>query len=163
MDRPDDPTVQKLWASFMQFRKVHWHQVSAATGCTPGEVRVLLCIERSVNPESPLVKVSAISKLLDVTSPTVTQMLKPLEAKDLVERGIDPTDRRVVGIRLTEKGVEVTQKVMEGFNEAFQGLAEYLGSEQSDQLAELLMKVCTYFSERDVRLKQEQWSGVNRV
>jgi DNA-binding transcriptional ArsR family regulator len=41
---------------------------------------------------------------LNVTSPTVTQHINSLEAQELVERHADPADRRVVRIRLSDKG-----------------------------------------------------------
>src|SRR6266568_1371328 len=141
-----DATAQKLFRSFMQFNKAEWHQRSIA-GCTPSEIRVLFCIRKGVKPDTLEIKVSEISKMLHVTSPTITQLLKGLEANGLVTRHIDPTDRRAVGIALTEKGEMVTQQAADAFSASFEGLVEYLGEEQSYQLAELLSKVFRYFKE----------------
>lgn len=104
-------------------------------------------------------KVSDISKLLRVTPPTVTQILKGLEADGLVEREIDPTDRRVAFIKLTKKGELVTVKAREASLADFEGLVEYLGEERSNQLADLLTDVFAYFHEREASLHQAQWSG----
>src|SRR6266487_5483779 len=109
MEISADPTAQKLLRSFMQFSKAEWHKQTVA-GCKPSGIRVLFCIKKGMNPDTPEMKVSDISKLLHVTSPTVTQLIKGLEANGLVERNIDPTDRRAVGIKLTEKGEMVTQQ-----------------------------------------------------
>lgn len=87
--------------------------------------------------------------MLQVTSPTVTQLLKSLEAHDLIERHIDALDRRAVGVKLTEKGEMVAQRAADAFSASLKGLIEYLGEGQSDQLAELLFKVFQYFSERE--------------
>jgi DNA-binding MarR family transcriptional regulator len=95
-------------------------------------------------------KVSEISKLMGVTSPTTTQVLNGLEAHGLIERRIDPLDRRAIGVRLTEKGEGVAQKAREAFFARISGLVDYLGEEQSDQLANLLGKVFRYFEERQV-------------
>src|SRR5216683_6835355 len=146
-------TAQKLFRSFMQFGKAEWHQRSIA-GCTPSEIRVLFCIRGGVKPDATDIKVSEISKLLHVTSPTVTQLIKGLEANGLVERNIDPTDRRAVGIKLTQKGEMVTKKARDTFLASFHGLVEYLGEEQSNQLVELLSKVFVYFNEKEASLNQ---------
>src|SRR2546421_4160942 len=157
-----DATAQKLFRSFMQFSKAQWHQRSIA-GCTPSEIRVLFCIRKGVKPGAPDIKVSEISKLLHVTSPTVTQLLKGLEANGLIERNIDPTDRRAVGITLTEKGKMVTQQAADAFLASFQGLTEYLGEEQSNQLAELLLRASLYFRERETSMHQSPWNGDEEV
>src|SRR5713226_5929737 len=109
MDRGTNPTTQRLFNVFMQFSKVAWHQRSIA-GCTLSEIRVLFCIKRGAKPDTSEIKVSEISKMLQVTSPTVTQLLKGLEVHGLINRHIDPRDRRAVGITLTEKGEVVTQQ-----------------------------------------------------
>ena len=97
-----------------------------------------------------------------MTSPTITQLLKGLEAHGLIERHIDAIDRRAVGIKLTAKGAMVAQQAADAFVASIKGLVEYLGEEQSDQLAELLSKVFRYFSEREASLVgQVQGQGTN--
>ena len=93
-------------------------------------------------------KVSEISKQLHVTSPTVTQLVNGLEANGLIKRNSDPVDRRAVGITLTEKGERVTEQAAEAFSASIQGLIEFLGEEQSNQLTELLSKVFRYYNEQ---------------
>src|SRR5579884_3003579 len=132
--------------AFMQFHRVDWHDRSVA-GCRPSEIRVLFCVKRGAKPDS-LVTVSEIGKRLGVTSPTITQLLKGLEANGLIERHIDPADRRAVGITLTEKGERVTEQAAEAFSASLHGLIEYLGEEQSNQLAELLSRVSRYYNEK---------------
>jgi DNA-binding MarR family transcriptional regulator len=158
MENPTNPTVQKLMRAFMQFTKAGWHQRSIA-GCKPSEIRVLFCIKKGLKPDTPEMKVSEISKLLHVTSPTITQLLKGLEANGLIERNIDPTDRRAVGITLTEQGEMVTQQAAAAFTASLHGLIEYLGEEQSDQLAELLTKVFHYYNEKAASLNHSYWNG----
>jgi DNA-binding MarR family transcriptional regulator len=152
-DNTTSPTAQKLMKAFMQFDKAEWHQRTIA-GCKPSEIKVLFCIKRELRPDASELKVSEISKLLHVTSPTITQLIKGLESNGLIERHIDPSDRRAVGISLTEKGEAVTQQAADIFSTSFHGLIEYLGEEQSNQLAELLSKVFHYFHEKSAGVTQ---------
>ena len=109
-----------------------------------------MCVkEATCNSASPEIKVSEISKMMQVTSPTVTQVLNSLEASGLIERHIDPKDRRAIGVKLTSKGEMVVQKAREAFFASIRGLVEYLGEEQSSQLADLLSKVYRYYSEKE--------------
>jgi DNA-binding MarR family transcriptional regulator len=147
METFTNPTAQKLLRTFMQFGKAEWHQRTIA-GCKPSEVRVLFCLKKGVKPGAAEMKVSEISKQLQVTPPTVTQLLKGLEANGLIERHTDPLDRRAVGITLSEKGEMVTRKAADAFSSSLNGLIEYLGEEESNQLAELLERVYRYYSEQ---------------
>ena len=159
MDQNTAATEQKLLSALTQFKKLGWHQ-RAVAGCKPSEIRVLFCVKEGTNADLPEMKVSEISKHLGVTSPTITQLLKSLEAHGLVERNIDSIDRRAVGIKLTVKGRMVAQQARDAFLASIKGLVEYLGEEESNQLAELLFKAFRYFSERDASgAYQSQWKG----
>jgi DNA-binding MarR family transcriptional regulator len=154
------PITQKLMRSFMQFNKSAWHQQQrTVAGCKPSEIRVLFCIKHGCKPGLSEMKVSEISKRLLVTSPTVTQLLKGLEAHGLIERHMDLLDRRSVGVRLTEKGEDVTRQALHDLAASLEGLIEYLGEEESNQLVELLSKVFRYFSRQEANVQQSQWNG----
>ncbi|HLZ57723.1 MAG TPA: MarR family transcriptional regulator [Ktedonosporobacter sp.] len=171
MERTTNPTEVKLMRAFMQFGRAEWHQRSIA-GCKPSEIRVLFCIKKGLmagchgmksdDVKTPVeLKVSDISRLLHVTSPTVTQLLKGLEANGLVERHIDPTDRRSVGITLTRKGEQVTQQAADAFSDSFHGLMEFLGEDESNELADLLFKVSRYYHEQSAVLSS--WNGEDEL
>jgi DNA-binding MarR family transcriptional regulator len=163
MDQNTTATEQKLLSALTQFKRLGWHQ-RAVAGCKPSEIRVLFCVKEGTNADLPEMKVSEISKHMGVTSPTITQLLKSLEAHGLVERNVDPVDRRAVGIKLTVKGGMVAQQAKEAFLASIKGLVEYLGEEESNQLAGLLSKVFCYFSERDASSAyQSQWKGDQEV
>ena len=157
MDLHTNPAAQKLLQSLMQFRKAGFHQRSIA-GYKPSEIRLLFSLRKGIQPECFGMTVSEISKRLHVTSPSVTQLLKGLEAEGLVERRTDPSDRRSVGITLTEKGYTVTQKAMDAFSEYIIGLIEYMGEDESNQLSELLLKASHYFDEKSANVNHSYWS-----
>lgn len=138
-------TAQKLLQSFMQFKKTGWHNKKIA-GFNPSEFRVLATIQRCANKKNTEMKVSEISQLLEVTPPTITQIVNILEKNDLIERSVDPEDRRAVKIKLTPAGIEATESARKAFGETFLGLIDYLGEDESEQLAGLLSKVHDYFS-----------------
>jgi DNA-binding MarR family transcriptional regulator len=140
-------SLRQFNKSFMQFSRMAVHQNFA--GCKQSEVGVLFLLKHAKKPGTHEMKVSEISKLMHVTSPTVTQILKGLEAHGLIERHVDPTDRRSVGIVLSKRGEDIADRAEEAFMVFFQGLADYLGEEESNQLAELLFKASRYFREQE--------------
>lgn len=140
-------TERKLLRAFMKFKRADWHERSVL-GYKPSEIKLLFCLRFGRIEGLEEMKVSEISRRLHVTSPTVTQLINALETNGLVERKIDSADRRVVQVRLTELGDEVTRKAKEALADSFGGLVEYLGEEESEKLAELLSKVFVYYNEK---------------
>jgi len=179
----EETTAQRLARSVMQFNKSFGlfnrdELQRHFTACTQGEIGVLFIVKGGASAEgrtlrmsesgelvsiseseAASMKVSEISKLMHVTSPTITQMLKGLEANGLVERHIDPNDRRAVRIALTERGEAVAHRAEEIFKDCFGGLVDYLGEQESNQLAELLLKARHYFNERETTVYHSQWNG----
>ncbi|CRK83282.1 MarR family winged helix-turn-helix transcriptional regulator [Neobacillus massiliamazoniensis] len=143
----NNETVQKLLKAFMEFRKISWHNKKIA-GYNPSEFKVLVTIQREANEKKTEMKISEISQFLQVTPPTITQIINVLEKDGLVERTIDPDDRRAVKIKLTPEGLKVTAKARLAFSETFLGLIDFLGEEESEQLANLLSKVQQYFNQQ---------------
>ncbi len=149
MDWEINPTAAKLMQAFRELHKFNWEEGSVG-GCKPSEIRVLFCIRHGK------MKVSDISKMLHVTSPSVTQLLKGLEINGLIERNMDPTDRRVVDIKLTDKGEAVIRKALAGYRNYMEGLIAYMGEDECNQLADLLLKMFRYFSERTARASEQE-------
>ncbi|WP_081758627.1 MarR family winged helix-turn-helix transcriptional regulator [Paenibacillus graminis] len=102
---------------------------------------LLITIARRSREGDEGLKVSEISRFMGLTPPTVTQLINSLEAKQMVERLPDVNDRRVVRIKLTEQGEIITRRAKEHMNATLNRLVDYLGEDESNQLAELLLKV----------------------
>jgi DNA-binding MarR family transcriptional regulator len=168
MEQYSGSTAQMLGRSLMELNKEFWQYNRerlqyVLVGCNPSESRILFMIREATKTLGREPKVSEISKMMHVTSPTVTQLIKSLEASGLVERHIDLTDRRAVGIVLTERGERVVEKAEEIFTTTFQGLIEYLGEDQSNQLVELLVKAKSYFDDKGTRMSYSQWNGAEKA
>lgn len=114
MTEIESETAQKLLKAFSLFKKKgSWHNKKIA-GYNPSEYKVLETIKHGANDENTEMKVSEISKILHVTPPTVTQIINILEKDGLVERAMDPDDRRAVKIKLTSAGIEKTAASKKG-------------------------------------------------
>jgi DNA-binding MarR family transcriptional regulator len=148
MNAVQDDIARDLLEAFFQFRRLRWGQ-SPIPGLTVGEIRVLFYLLKASEAEagSTGAKVSQISGMLQVTPPTVTQLISDLESRGYVERAMDKDDRRAVRVSLTPKGEAAIEQAHGAFVASFKGLVDYLGEEQSKQLADLLGKMFAYFNE----------------
>lgn len=133
----DDTNAHKLMEAFHRFRRAEWKK-NTQEGCTFNEMKVLFIVRRFYKKNKQGITISETSTKMEVTSPTITQLIKGLEAKGFVTRLNDQVDRRVVRVQLTEAGEEATNKAVNDFSATIQGLCDYLGDEKTRQFIELL-------------------------
>lgn len=82
-----------------------------------------------------------LSRCLQVSKNTVSALLGSLEEQGLIERSLDPTDRRVFHIRLTEAGRAIVRDTAPEHIAFLNHLAAGLSAEERSQLAALLEKL----------------------
>lgn len=140
-----DQSVQELIRVFTQFDKLDWEK-KTIEGYKPSEIRVLTCIKQKTQ-HTPEIKVSEISKQLNVTTPSVTPILNKLEQHALITRRIDENDRRVILITLTNEGKSIANSALAHLYQTFTQLEEYIGLDDSKELTRLLTKVYEFFNE----------------
>lgn len=75
-----------------------------------------------------------IEKILDLRSPTVTQILKQMEKYDLITRIPDPNDRRYKIIKATPSGIALNKKITEDMSQLDQEIKNKLSPDQMDGL-----------------------------
>lgn len=71
-----------------------------------------------------------LAERCNVADPTISKMLKSLENSGLVERQTDPSNRRVVWVRLTEQGRAMHNRMVEHFQAGLAGVLSPLSTQQ---------------------------------
>jgi DNA-binding MarR family transcriptional regulator len=124
--------AQKVWAVLPQLMRAiaaYWRQQAQPLDLTIGQIRVLKALRYEEQAVGELA-----SKLL-VSTPTMTRLIDTLVERGLVERQEDPSDRRVVRLRLTRKG----EQVFHGFEQRALRCVEVimagLGAEEKKEVA----------------------------
>jgi DNA-binding MarR family transcriptional regulator len=77
----------------------------ASTGLTPSQLSALATVER----HGP-VTLGALAEHERVAPPSITKVVAKLEAEALLERAVDPTDRRVARVAVTRAGQELLEE-----------------------------------------------------
>lgn len=140
-------TAQRLMDSFFHIRglnRLHHRGMSQK----PGEMMVLYSLSLHARKNSDGMMVSEISEKLNVTSPTITQHINSLEAQGLIERRPDPSDRRIVRIRLSQQGEQMIDHLKEARLAMFVDLAKHLGKEKSLLLSDILREASDFMAAR---------------
>ena len=136
--------------NIMRLHKTCYHPAEL----TPGEIFVLSIIAHRKSGTGA--RISDVAKVMRVTTSAVTQFVKNLEARGLVDRERDETDHRVVLVRLTEPGRGFLDEGMQRMLGMFKRLVDNLGAADSEKLQELLLRVLDFF---DADLQERRDSG----
>ncbi len=95
---------------------------------------VLLVAEHDPSP-------SEVADWLSVTGASTTARLKQLEGRGLINRKINPHDRRSVSLHLTPEGRALAIQVIEAKNATMVGaIIDQLGARDADQLTRSLRR-----------------------
>jgi DNA-binding MarR family transcriptional regulator len=136
--------AQDLLNVFMQINKNNW-QKCAVHGIKKSEFMLLFTLSQFIEGSEEGIKPSVLSAKLGITPPAVTHMINSLEGLGYVQRFNDVTDRRIVLLKVTEKGHGMVQKTNEEFFNALKGLIEYLGTNDAKELIRILKLTHDYF------------------
>lgn len=108
----------------------------APLGVTPGQYAVLKCL-LDENGQTA----RQIAERLFLDGSTVTGLLDRLEQKGLIEKQVDPKDRRALKVLLTDAGKSLEDPLSQAILEANQEALKELNDDQSKTLKDLLHRV----------------------
>lgn len=117
------------------------------SGIPRAELRMLQLIEELIEESKQLspapfgVKVSLLSVRSRVSKPAVSQILRSLEKKQLIERATCEHDRRVVYVRLSRHGYQVIHNSQQFFYRFLGKVIEQLGKDNTQTLISLLHRM----------------------
>ncbi|MFU0832872.1 MAG: MarR family transcriptional regulator [Oscillospiraceae bacterium] len=146
-DEHTEYATKKLLDALIKFRRLRdlpYRGKHIASPCRHSDMMILFALSQLESSYPQGISISELSRHLNLKSPTVTPVVYHLEKMNLVERSTDNNDRRVIHIRLTEEGRRFLQHHKEMFMTHIRDLVNYLGTEKSIALAELLHDVYSY-------------------
>ncbi len=93
-------------------------------------------------------KMSDISDMLQVTMGNVTAMIDRLVRELIVERFSDSNDRRVVMVKLTQKGIDIATRACAHRRDNIRGILEHISDKHMKVLAEIIEEINDGIKER---------------
>jgi DNA-binding MarR family transcriptional regulator len=145
--------AQELLHVAIQLRSLSF-QAQAYQHIRPSEFRLLFTLLRA---DAKGMKVSEVSAQMQITPAAVTHIVNALEEAGHLERLAEPTDRRVVLVRLTEFGRQAVAEQKAHVLQTLSGLLDFLGEQDARELVRLFTVSLTYFRERsNYRNKEKQ-------
>jgi DNA-binding MarR family transcriptional regulator len=160
MKKEADSATATLARALLEFRKQGGrHHDPKELGRAEGQVLMTLI---GLKPEDPGLRISDLSKELEISLSTLTQTTTSLFRLGYVARSEDPKDRRVIRISLTPRGRAEVQGYLQDFGSYCGRIVKYLGREDSLTFARLLGKISA-FMEAEPRQNREDLKAEERA
>lgn len=138
------PLEQQLLEATFRIFRVQRHRMHPEE-LTPAETFIISHIHRRGAGRG--MRVSDIAERMMVTTSGVTQFVKALEARGLVERVRSDEDRRVVMVHTTPAGDALMEKSMERMRASYLRLVRHLGHEDSRHVLDAFVLVADFLEE----------------
>lgn len=141
-----DETVNELLTALHMIKRGHGGTVPKVP-IRKSEMFALMTIGKLILKYPDGIKLSTLSKTLNLAPPTVTPMINSLEESGFIIRVGSKQDRRVVFIQLTEMGQTFLNEKEKHFKPNIQALVEYLGQEDTKELIRLVRKTANFLEQ----------------
>lgn len=141
-----DETVNELLTALHMIKRRHGGTVPKVP-IRKSEMFALMTIGKLILKYPDGIKLSTLSKTLNLAPPTVTPMINSLEESGFIIRVGSKQDRRVVFIQLTEMGQTFLTEKEKHFKSNIQALVEYLGQEDTKELIRLVRKTANFLEQ----------------
>jgi DNA-binding MarR family transcriptional regulator len=139
----NEDLAQKIMMAFTNMKKHHAKYHSLAD--TKRSEMAILAILQSRRKENGL-KITDISRLLNLPPSAITPVVGGLEEKGFVERQNSPEDRRIVLVTLTKAGSGFIEEKQALFLKKTLKLVEYLGEKDAKEFIRLLEKAFEFMN-----------------
>lgn len=139
-DRPLTAAEEQIVSSIRKLMRAvdsHSRRLRDGFGLTAPQLMVLRELARG-----PL-SAGALARALHFGQPTIKVILDRLESQGLVHRSQDPEDRRVLRVRLTEKGRKVTKRAPRLLHERFRSRFASLEDWERSLIVTVLQRVAS--------------------
>lgn len=145
----DGAEIDSLRLEFFDLiRRVHQYRPMSSVdieGVTPTEARALHVIYlMEAQTGAAHVRPGCAAQQMHVTPSAMSQVLRTLNEKGLVDRGRDGEDYRAVAVCLTSEGRELAVKVDAEFSRRARELVEYVGVERMRSMIETMNLIAEF-------------------
>lgn len=115
-----------------------WHAFHPSPPFTRGDLALLGAVhEHSIRTSAPLT-MSELARMLRQSPPAISRRAGELEEQGFLERVGDAGDRRIIYIRLTDKGNEMAHEAIRHFLGSLEKFLTGMGEEKAQTLTTLM-------------------------
>ncbi len=144
MDNQEE-LVAQLIQTFQHIKRGHSNMPKMPIRKSEMFTLMQIKIACEINPKGIIFR--DLANVLNLAPPTITPLINNLVKQAYVERMRSEADRRVVYIRLTDKGMRFLDKSELHFNAGVLALVKHLGEEDTKELIRIVGKASAFMNE----------------
>ena len=154
-----DNEITALFRVMDHVRKV-WRNVTPCPELSKSQFGTLMaiCHSKINHRDDNIITLSELANYMHQSNPALSQRIKALEELGYVERVSSNSDRRIIGIRLTDSGTKILEVAHHRFKTIMSEVIEKLGLEETHQLINSLTSLADAFEKA---LAEDAMKGVN--
>lgn len=137
--------AKRMFDAFYMGKRIYDQQPALPQGVTSGTIHVLDTVV-DLQQRGRDVRVSDISETLNLTRPGITRTVKQMEAQGYLTKTADPSDGRVVHLRVTEQGMALYEQFVDEYFAAVTSRLAAIPDEEIEQLYRTISKISTVYS-----------------
>ena len=137
-----DQIIENLISIHPLLSKSLNRSIRSKTTLNPGTLFILGILNKY-----EILSMSEIGCKLAMPKPHVTAQIDKLIAEDMVERLFDPKDRRIINIKMTEKGKVDFQQIKSEISQEMRQKISKLNNEKMQEMLEASFRVRTLLTE----------------
>src|SRR5690606_16634701 len=157
-DQQQEDISGKVLAGFERiytaFKALLWEKAKSV-GLSPIQIQILIFI---ANHDKELCNVSHLAKEFNVTKPTVSDAVKILYGKKMIEKEYSTTDSRSYMLRLTERGRNIVSETND-FADPMKSQINELNQPDLDNLLNTVSQLISKLNDRDILSVQRTCYG----
>ena len=134
-------TLKKMFDACYQAKRARDLLPPLPDGVTSSYIHYLDCMQE-LEEKGKQVRISDLSKFLNIPRPGVTRTVKEMEAKGYLQKMASPDDGRVTFLTATEKGRKLHQKYDE---EYFNGILPYFDSISEEEAETMIATIEKFY------------------
>lgn len=113
---------------------------------TVGQMRLVRCVEQLTRHSPEGVSLRQVAEYLGTTAGTASTAVNQLVERGVLERNVNPDDRRAVNIVLSSRIRDITTAIKDGFDREFSEVAAQLSAREAAACA----KACRLVMQRNL-------------
>jgi DNA-binding MarR family transcriptional regulator len=135
-------TTSITWLAHLieRYANIRLAQAGLPAGMSYARANLLLAVA-GAHAEGNSARMVDIALDLGVTARTLTTMVDALAKQGLVERSVDPDDRRAFQLVLTDAGLALVPQLQSELGQAAEAVAAPLGNRERETLVQLINRL----------------------
>ena len=139
--------IKRMFDACYQAKRIREMLPPLPEGVMPSYIKYLEAVQL-LEKNSPHVRVSDISDVLNLPRPGVTRTVKEMEKKGYLKKVASPDDRRVTYLSVTEEGKELSRKYDENYFSELSVYFDDISEEEADCMIRTIQKFYDIMCER---------------